>query len=346
MLRYLTAGESHGRCMLAILEGMPCGLKIRKERIDLELRHRQSGYGRGPRMKLEKDKVEILSGLRKGLSLGSPIALMIANKDYKIDKLPSITSPRPGHADLAGVIKYGFSDVRDVLERSSARETVARVAIGAICKIFLEEFKVQIKSKLISIVGEKEKLRIRRKVERAKILKDTLGGIFEVRVVGVPIGLGSYVHYDRRLDARLAQALISIPAIKAVEFGLGFGFAEKYGSEVHDAIYFNKTKGYFRKTNNAGGIEGGVSNGEDIIIRCCMKPISTLGRPLDSVDIITKKPTKAAIERADTCAVEAAGVIAEGAVAFELAKAFLEKFGSDAIGDIKADFKNYAKRAY
>jgi chorismate synthase len=340
MLKFLTAGESHGRCLVAILEGMPAGLKLRVQKIDAELRRRQSGYGRGMRMKIEQDKVEILSGIRRSLTIGSPIAILIENKDKRIDELPSVTSPRPGHADLAGAIKYGFKDIRDVLERSSARETAARVAVGVICKTFLEEFKIRMSSQVLMIGGAEEENAMKRKIDEAVKRKDTVGGIFEVMAKGLPVGLGSYVHYDRRLDGRLALNLMSIPGIKAVEFGLGFGYAAKFGSEVHDAIYYTKQKGFFRKTNNAGGIEGGMTNGEPLIIHCCMKPISTLGEPLDSVDIITKKPTKAAIERADICVVEAAAVIGEAVVAFEIANAFVEKFGGDSLRQIKV---NYAK---
>ena len=323
MLRYLTAGESHGKALLAILEGMPAGLKVRKEKIDAELLHRQSGYGRGPRMKIEKDKAQIISGLHKGITMGSPIGLLIENKDFSIEKSPKVTCPRPGHADLSGVLKYGFSDARDVLERASARETASRVGIGALCKIFLSEFKISISSQVISIGGETFPENRKEKISEAIKEKDTVGGIFEIIAKGVPCGLGSYVQADKRLDARLAAGIMSIPGIKAVEFGLGFGYADKFGSEVHDAIYYAKNRGYFRKTNNAGGIEGGISNGEDIVLRACMKPISTLLNPLDSVNISTKKPAKATVERSDICVVEAAGVVAESAVAFVLSDALL-----------------------
>lgn len=346
MLRFLTAGESHGRCLIAVLEGIPSGLMIKKERIDLELKRRQTGLGRSERQKIEEDRVQILSGLKNNITLGSPIALLIENKDFRIDELEEISSPRPGHADLPGAIKYNFSDIRFVSERASARETAARVAIGAVCKIFLDEFDIRIYSRVLEIGGEKEIKAMKRKIEKAKELKDSLGGVFEVIAKNVPVGLGSYVHYDKRLDARLALSLISIPGIKAIEFGLGFGFRDKLGSDVHDAIYFLKEKGFYRKTNNAGGIEGGISNGEDIVIRCCMKPISTLQKPLDSVDIITKKKTKALVERADICAVESAGVVAESMTAFVLADCFLEKFGSDNLVDIKRSFNDYIKRSH
>jgi len=344
MLRYLTAGESHGKALLAILEGMPAGLRIDLATINQELKRRQQGIGRGRRMQIEKDRAEILSGLKKGITLGSPIALLIENKDFSIERLPKVASTRPGHADLAGLLKYGFTDVRNVLERASARETASRVGIGAICKIFLAEFKIRISSKVLSIGGESKRPGMLRKISQARNNKDTLGGIFTVIAKGVPCGLGSYVQPDRRLDARIAAGLMSIPGIKAVEIGLGQGYADKFGSQVHDAIYYTKNKGYFHKTNRAGGIEGGISNGEDIILSACMKPISTLMHPLDSVNIISKKPAKAAIQRSDICVVESAGVIAESVCAYVLADALLEKFGSDALSDIKDNYQNYLKR--
>jgi len=352
MLRYLTAGESHGKGLVAILEGMPAGLKIDLAFINQELKRRQSGIGRGKRMQIEKDKAQIISGLKSGATLGSPIAIFIENKDFSIEKLHKVISPRPGHADLAGFLKYGFSDIREVLERASARSTAATVGIGAVCKIFLNKFQVKIFSKVLFIGGERTRPAIIQKIKQAQDSKDTVGGIFEVVVKGAPVGLGSYAQPDRRLDGRLAQAIISIPGIKAVEIGLGFSYAYKFGSEVHDAIYYTKGKGltcsgrqgYFRKTNNSGGIEGGISNGEDIILRVCMKPISTLMNPLDSVNIITKKPSKAATERSDVCVVGAAGVVAESACAYVLADAFLEKFGGDSLPDIKLVYKNYIKR--
>ncbi|MBL7196517.1 MAG: chorismate synthase [Candidatus Omnitrophica bacterium] len=343
MLRFLTAGESHGKALLGILEGMPAGLKIDKDFINKELVRRQSGYGRGDRMQIEKDKAEIISGIVKSLTIGSPIGLHIKNKDVSIDKLPSLYFPRPGHGDLAGGIKYDFSDLRCVLERASARETAMRVAIGAICKMFLNKFKIRILGKICSIGGESKENKIKQAINQAKKNKDTLGGIFEVVAKGIPMGLGSYVHYDRRLDARLAMGLMSIPAVKAVEIGLGFGYADKYGSEVHDAIYYNKNKGYYRLTNNAGGIEAGISNGQDILLRVCMKPISTLGYPLDSVDIRTKKPHKAQVERYDTCAVYSASVVSEAVVAFEIVRVFLDKFGGDTITEISRNFTSYLK---
>lgn len=344
MLKVLTAGESHGQALVAILEGLPAGLKVDAARINRELARRQKGIGRGKRMQIEHDQARIISGLKKGKSLGSPLAICIKNKDFSIERLPRVTCPRPGHADLAGALKYGFGDIRCVLERSSARETASRVGIGAICKIFLEQFRIKISSRIISIAGETDLKEALRLVNQAREDKDSLGGIFEVRASGVPCGLGSYAQAGRRLDSRLAGAIVSIPGIKAVEVGLGFGYADSRGSECHDAIYYNRKKGYFRKTNNAGGIEGGVSNGEDIILRACMKPIPTLLEPLDSVNILTKKPARATVERADTCAVEPAAVIAESGCAYVIADALLEKFGADCLVDIKAALRNYLKR--
>lgn len=343
MLRCLTAGESHGKGLVAILEGFPAGLKINLELINKELKRRQCGFGRGKRMQIECDKAEISSGLKNNRTLGSPITLLIKNKDASIEKLHKVLAARPGHADLAGILKYGFSDIREVLERASARSTAATVGIGALCKILLDEFKINITSRVLSIGGESTKEGIIAKISEAIEEKDTIGGIFEVIIKNVPVGLGSYVQGDRRLDARLAAAIMAIPGIKSFEVGLGLGYAVSFGSEVHDPIYHNKT-GYYRLTNNAGGIEGGISNGNAIILRACMKPISTLMKPLDSVNINTKKSAKAATERSDICVVEAAGVVAESAAAFVLAQAFLAKFGSDCLTDIKESYSSYLKR--
>lgn len=344
MLRYLTAGESHGECLIAILDGVPSGLRIALSEIDSELKRRMSGYGRGQRMKIEKDRVKILSGLLKGVTIASPIALLIKNKDYSIENLPCVTNPRPGHADLAGAVKYNHKNIRAVLERASARETSARVAVGAVCKILLREFNIDVISRIISIGGLKAKADIIKKIDDSKKAGDTVGGVFEVTGKGVPVGLGSYAQYDRRLDSRLAAALMSIQGIKAVEFGLGFGYAKKRGSEVGDAIFYSRQKGFFRKTNNAGGLEGGMSNGENLIIRCCMKPLSTLMEPLKSVDIMTKKSAEAAVERSDICVVSAAGVVAESVVAFEVANAFIEKFGGDSLVEIRRNYKGYIRQ--
>ncbi|MFA5117642.1 MAG: chorismate synthase [Candidatus Omnitrophota bacterium] len=344
MLRYLTAGESHGKGNVVILEGMPAGLKINVEAINKELKRRQQGFGRGKRMQIEQDSAQVISGLKNGVTLGSPVSLLVLNKDSSIERLAKVVCPRPGHADLPGILKYGLSDIREVLERASARSTVATVGIGALCKIFLREFNISISSSVISVGGESSKEGIIAKIIQAQEAKDTLGGIFEIGITGIPVGLGSYAHPDRRLDGRLAQAVMAIPGIKAVEIGLGFGYAGKRGSQTHDAIYYSRGKGYYRNTNNAGGIEGGISNGEDIILRGCMKPICTLMDPLDSVNIISKKASKAAVERSDTCVVEAAGVVAESAAAFEISRAFLEKFGEDNLVDIKSAYKAYLLR--
>ena len=367
MLRFLTAGESHGEALLGILEGMPSGVKIDNAFLDKELKRRQGGHGRGERMKIEDDKARILSGLRKGVTIGSPVSILIANKDFSIDKLPDVKNVRPGHADLAGVLKYGLNDARSVLERSSARETAMRVAIGAVCKILLQELRIRILSHVVEIGGVEshtsslsfeeilknlsksklncadstsEKLMVE-EIDSAKEKKDTLGGIFEVIVEGVPVGLGSYVQSDRRLDAMLAFSIMSIPAIKAVEIGEAVESAGKLGSKVHDEVFYNKTKGIYRKTNNAGGIEGGVSNGENIIVRGYMKPISTLMKGLNTIDISTKEAVKAATERSDVCAVPAAGVVGEAMAAITIANALLEKFGGDSISEIKKNHKAY-----
>ncbi len=344
MLRLLTAGESHGKAIVAILEGMPAGLRITPELINKELKRRQSGFGRGKRMQIENDRAKLLSGLKNNTTLGSPITLLVENKDSSIEKLHKVLCPRPGHADLAGLLKYGFSDIREVLERASARSTAATVGIGALCKILLNEFKINITSRVLSVGGENSPPGMKAKISEAIKNKDTVGGIFEVTIKGAPVGLGSYVQPDRRLDGKLAQALISIPGIKALEIGLGLGYAVSFGSEVHDEIFYSRPKGYFHKTNNAGGIEGGISNGEDIILRACMKPICTLMNPLCSVNINNKRASKAATERSDTSVVAAAAVVAEAASAFVLADALLEKFGADSLGDIQDNFKNYLKR--
>ncbi|MDD5107928.1 MAG: chorismate synthase [Candidatus Omnitrophica bacterium] len=344
MLRCLTAGESHGKGIVAILEGFPAGFQVDLAAINKELKRRQAGFGRGKRMQIESDWAEIVSGLKNNFTLGSPITLLIKNKDASIEKLHKILAARPGHADLAGLLKYGFTDIREVLERASARSTVATVAIGAICKGLLKEFGIVLTSNVLSVGGEFTKNGIEAKIAEAISNKDTVGGIFEVVAKNVPVGLGSYVQADRRLDSRLAAGIMAIPGIKSFEVGLGLGYAVSFGSEVHDAIYFNNKKGYFRSTNNAGGIEGGISNGQEIVLRACMKPISTLMKPLDSVNIQSKKSAKAAVERSDTCVVESAGIVAESATAFVLAEAFLEKFGSDCLRDIKESYKNYLKR--
>lgn len=381
MLRYLTAGESHGELLMGIIEGMPSGLLIRVTDIDRDLARRQTGYGRGGRMKIEKDQVKIYSGVRWGRTLGSPIGLMIRNKDWEnwrakmspdptfLNSAEPVTRPRPGHADLAGALKYGMTDVRNVLERSSARETAMRVAVGALAKRLLEEFGIEVMSHVLSIGGVFAKVpkvslqelkkrveaselrcsdtdaekRMMKKIDQAKAAGDSLGGVFEVIVIGVPAGLGSHAHWDRKLDGKLASALMSIQAIKGVEVGAGFGTANRPGSLVHDEIFWSRKRGFYRKTNMAGGIEGGISNGENIVLRAAMKPIPTLMKPLHSVDLASKKAFKASVERSDVCAVPAAGVVAEAAVAFEISAAMVEKFGGDSIDEMKRNYHMYMK---
>jgi len=380
MLRFLTAGESHGPALIVIVEGIPCGLKISAKYINSELSRRQMGVGRGGRMKIERDEVEILSGVRFGKALGSPITLLIRNRDWenwsramsieKAVEMEPVTTPRPGHADLAGVLKTGQRDIRNVLERASARETAARAGVGAIAKALLRELNISILSHVIGIgtctakivsppklkdipkidrspvrcIDEKASLEMVNEIEKAGGEGDTLGGIFEIIVYGVPPGLGSYVSWDRRLDARLAQAIMSIPAIKGVEVGGGFKLASMRGSSAHDEIFFDASRGFYRETNRAGGLEGGVTNGEPVLLRAVMKPIPTLGRPLRTVDIITKEPTVAFKERADVCAVPSAAVIGEAVVAMELASAVLEKFGGDSLNEVKCNYQNYIER--
>ena len=378
MLRFLDTGESHGKCLLGIIEGLPANLSLSEEDINLNLKRRQGGYGRGDRMKIEQDRVEVLSGLVEGKTTGSPLGLMIKNKDWENwqeKEYPPLTIPRPGHADFSGAIKYGFKDIRKVLERASARQTAMRVAIGSAASSFLEEFNIeiysyvlrigQIKARRIISFNSKIKTEINkspvycidgiasigmcREVDRAREKGDTLGGVFEVVITGVPIGLGSYVQWDRRLDARLASAIMSIPGVKAVEIGEGIETSEKKGSAVHDEIFTqeeseNNSFRYYRKTNRAGGIEGGVTNGEKVVIRAYLKPIPTLINPLSSIDFATKKETKAIYQRSDICVVPAASVVGEAVVAWEITVAFLEKFGGDSLVEIKENFKNYKKR--
>ncbi len=379
VLRFFTAGESHGKGIIAVLEGIPANLEISSEYINKELSRRQKGYGRGGRMKIEKDRVEFLSGVRFNKTLGSPITLWIENKDWKnweekmkpegepSESAVPFTRPRPGHADLAGGIKYNQRDLRNILERASARETAGRVAAGAICKKFLEELGIKIGSYVISIgrcspeIKEKDLLKrhelaensevrfpdpskdeeFKRVIDEAKEKGESLGGIFEVFAVGVPPGLGSHIQWDRRIDGRIAQAMMSIQAIKGVEIGLGFEAARRFGSEVHDEIGYDPERGFFRFSNNLGGTEGGITNGMPIIVRVAMKPIPTLKNPLKSVDINTKEELKAGKERTDVVAVPAASVVAEAMLALVLADAFLEKFGGDFMEEIKERFKLY-----
>lgn len=370
MLRFLTSGESHGKCLIAILEGMVAGLGIDEKDINHELSRRQEGYGRGGRMQIEKDAAEILSGVRNKKTIGAPIALLIPNKDFKINDLPVVKRPRPGHADLVGAMKYGREDVRDVLERASARETTSRVAVGAICKVFLKEFGVDLISHVVCLGGVRADTsrmgfdeikkqsqdspmhcadlsatkQMMARVDKARETKDTIGGVFEIVVKGVPVGLGSFVHYDRRLSAKLAASLFSIQAVKGVEIGMGFKVSETPGREVHDEIFHDPRKGFYRKTNNAGGFEGGVTNGENLILRAATKPYATLMSPLQSVDISTKKKEAATVERSDVTAIPACGVVGEAMVAFELASSFLEKFGGDSLNETKRNFDSYLEQ--
>jgi chorismate synthase len=391
MLRFLTAGESHGPALVAILEGMPAGVSIDREALAAEMRRRQGGYGRGRRMAIETDGVEILAGVRAGRTLGTPIALLIRNRDWAnwqhtmaIDALPPpdaggarrgpVTRPRPGHADLAGAAKYGHDDLRNVLERASARETAARVAVGSIARQFLASVGVDLAAHVTAIGSVRvtspgvvpfEAARradispvrcadpdaegaMMLAIDAAKAAGDTLGGTFEVLARGVPPGLGSYAQWDRRLDGRLAQALMSVPAVKAVEIGAGVAAAFARGSEVHDEIVRGEAAeagwtGLARPTNRAGGIEGGVSNGEEIRATAYMKPIATLMTPLRSVDLVTGQPAAAAIERSDTCAVPAAAVIGEAVTALVLAEAFLEKFGADSLDDVVRQYSAWRR---
>ena len=360
-LRFITAGESHGSQLTAILEGIPAGVKINLESINNDLFRRQQGYGRGGRMKIESDKVEIVSGVRFGETIGSPITLLVVNRDFANwqDRMAAfgeptgdkVTAVRPGHADLNGVIKYNRNDARDILERSSARETTMRVAVGGVCKEFLKACGIDIKSRVTIIGGVKNNLEsdinedIKSKIDDAKKKGDTLGGVFEVIVKGVPVGLGSHIQWDRKLDAKIAMAMMSIQAIKGVEIGAGFECANLFGSQVHDEIFYdNNSNKIYRKTNNAGGIEGGMSNGEDIIIRAVMKPIPTLMTPLKTIDIATKQQVLASKERSDTCAVEAAAVVGEAMAAFVIAQAIIDKFGGDSLADILKFIEVYKLR--
>lgn len=382
MLRYLTAGESHGPMLTAILEGIPANLSLVAEEINLDLGRRQRGYGRGGRMRIEKDEANIVGGVRHGLTMGGPIAILIANRDWEnwkrtMDPKPEngeadpkepVTRPRPGHADLAGALKYGQPDIRNVLERASARETAARVAVGAVCKRLLREFDIEVFSHVTEIGGivakvdglsfaqsrdlaEGSEVRcadaeageaMMRKIDEARKRGTSLGGVFEVVALNLPVGLGSYVHWDRKLDGRLAQAVMSIQAIKGVEIGLGFEGAKRFGFETHDEIFYEDGR-FVRKTNRAGGLEGGMSNGQPIVVRGAMKPISTQYAPMASVDLLTKEPFKASIERSDICSVPAAGVIGEAVVAFEIARALREKFGGDSLDEMARNYREYVR---
>jgi chorismate synthase len=351
-LRLVTAGESHGPALVAIVTGMPAGLVLERDAIDADLRRRQEGYGRSPRQRIESDTVEVLAGLRHGRTLGTPLALVVRNRDHAnwqwgMSPWPpegepagkgvrAVTLPRPGHADLAGALKYGLADVRDALERASARHTAAIVAAGAVAKALLRELAVTVEGRVLADDLEQ-------RVDAARADRDTVGGVVEVRARGVPPGLGSYATKDDRLDGRLAATLMATQAVKGVEIGDGFALADRRGSEAHDEILRDE-RGLFRETNHAGGIEGGVSNGEEIVVRAAMKPLPTLMRPLGSVDLQTGEPGEALVERSDTAAVEALAVVAEACVAWELAAAAREKFGGDALGDFVAAYKAYLER--
>jgi chorismate synthase len=383
MLRFVTGGESHGPALTVIVEGLPAGLRVERAAIDAELRRRQGGYGRGGRMSIEADSVEILAGVRHGTTLGSPVALLVRNKDHENwrdvmspDPQPpeararrALRHPRPGHADLAGAIKFGTDDLRDVLERASARETAARVAAGALARGLLAAVGCSVRSHVLRI-GEAavpdealpwERLesveaspvrcavpevaaRMIAEIDRAKRSGDTLGGVFEVVASGVPAGLGSFAQWDRRLDGRLAQALMSIPAVKAVAIGNGFAAGALPGSRVHDEILFDEVRGLHRGSNRAGGVEGGVSNGEELRLQAVVKPIPTLLMPLRSVDLITKEARTASVERSDTCVVPAAGVVGEAMLALVLADALLEKFGGDSLPEFLAHLEASRER--
>ncbi len=381
MLRFLTGGESHGLALVAIIDGVPANMLLVKGDIDKDLARRQLGYGRGARMDIERDAVDIASGVRGGRTLGSPISLIITNKDWPnwteimdVETAPPadaiLTKPRPGHADLSGLIKYGFGDVRDVLERASARETAARVAVGAVAKRLLAEFNVTVESAVLSIGAastdkgvalpghgrEADKSPVRcldpeaargmqAAIDEAGTAGETLGGVFEVAAFGMPVGLGSYTQWDKRLDASLARALMSIPAIKGVEIGDGFRLAERLGSAAHDEISYSPDKGFFRSTNRAGGLEAGMTNGGTLRLSAAMKPIPTLGKPLMTVDIVSKAPAEAISERSDVCAVPAASVVGEAVVAIELANALLAKFGGDNLDETKRAYEAYTKES-
>ena len=377
MLRYFTSGETHGKCLTVIIEGMPSGVKIDISKINAALADRQKGYGRGGRMLIEKDTAEILSGVRGGYTLGSPIAIKIENKDWKnwseimgteeSNGKKSVECPRPGHADLTGGMKYNHRDLRNVLERASARETAARVAVGALVKQVLEPFGIDFKRRVVCIgevadnssvlddefykrvlespVGfgdDKSEKSAMEYIDKIKADGESVGGVVEIRVNNLPPGLGSYAHYDRKLDANIAFSVMSVQAIKGVEFGLGFDTARTCGSRVHDEIMYDGA--YHRLTNNAGGIEGGMSNGEPIVVRAAMKPIPTLYNPLATVNITDKSPVKASVERSDACAVPACSVVVEAVVAFEIAKAFLDKFSGDCMEDVQAYYDTYINR--
>lgn len=381
MLTYLTAGESHGPQLTAIISGIPAGLSLSEDQINHDLTRRQQGYGRGRRMQIETDQIAFKSGVRFGKTTGNPLTLVILNRDWTNwqqemstsaadeDQAHPITRPRPGHADLAGCLKFNQRDARNILERASARETAIRVAVGAVCKALLQSFSItffsyvtaigihELKPEILqkddeqlSILAESSLFRVpdpslegklKESVDKAKQEGDSLGGRFRIIARGLPAGIGSHSQYDRKLDGRLAQAVMSIQAIKGVEIGLGFKAAQTPGSQVHDEINYEQSRGFYHLSNNAGGIEGGISNGEDIIVTAAMKPIPTLYRPLQSVDLISKQPFQASVERSDTCAVPAAAVVGEAVVAIEIARLLMEKLGGDFIEETRAHYQKY-----
>ncbi|WP_096434871.1 chorismate synthase [Alteribacter populi] len=388
-MRFLTAGESHGPQLTAIIEGVPSQLSLTEEDINYHLQRRQKGHGRGRRMQIEKDHVQIKSGVRHGKTTGAPITLVVENNDWKHwnkimgaepisseeekEMKRTISRPRPGHADLNGAIKYEHRDMRNVLERSSARETTVRVAVGAVAQKLLKEFGIEIAGHVLEIGGivseiapevssvaeilertegspvrcldESAEKQMMAAIDDAKNNGDSIGGVVEVVATGLPVGLGSHVHYDKKLDAKVAQSVMSINAFKGVEFGIGFEAARKQGSQVHDEILYDETRGYYRKTNRLGGFEGGMTTGMPVVVKGVMKPIPTLYKPLKSVDIETKEAFEASIERSDSCAVPAAAIVCEHAVSWELANGFLEKFGSDSLEDVKRAYHEYCERA-
>ena len=387
MLRFHTAGESHGQGLLAFLSGLPAGLPVDSAYVNRELKRRQGGYGRGGRMKIESDAAQFLSGVRHGKTIGAPIAILIENRDWESwkealavednpetrAKYKPLSPPRPGHADLAGCLKFNLRDARYVLERASARETAARVALGALAKLFLKEFEIEVASHVVAVgkvalasepvpferilalrdreeivlncVDAETEARMKAEVDEAMKTRDTVGGTFEVVAHGVPAGLGSCAQWDEKLDGQLAQAVMSIQAVKGVEIGTGIENAATFGSKVHDEIGYSRGDARFtRKSNRAGGLEGGITNGEDVVVRGYLKPISTLRQPLESVDFETKDPVKAAYERSDVCVVPAAGVVGEAMVALVLARAFLVKFGGDSLEETRRNFDAYMKQ--
>ena len=376
MIRYLEAGESHGKGLVAIIEGLPAGISVNIDAINRQLARRQGGHGRGGRMKIEKDKVEIITGVRDGKTMGSPVTLMIHNKDWAnwesimasepgaaIDQ-KTVTLPRPGHADLTGGIKYNHKDLRNILERASARETAIRVAVGALAQNVLKEFGVELFSHVVSIgsveaqpdytklnddlyetpvycTDKAAEQAMIAEIDAAKEAGDTLGGVVEVVVNGLPLGIGTYVHYDRKLDGRLAQAVMSIQAFKGVEIGMGFEAARVPGSQAHDEIFYESGRGFYHKTNRCGGLEGSMTNGEPVIVRGAMKPIPTLYQPLHSADFLTHEEGLASVERSDACAVPAAAIVMQNAVAWTVLESFFEKFGGDNLEEVKRNYNSY-----